>query len=200
MRTVGLTGGIGSGKSTVAALLAREGIRVVDADQIARDIVAPGEPALRALAQAFGPEILLPDGSLDRPGLAARAFADERHTALLNSIMHPRIEEETQRRFAAAERDGEPVVVYDMPLLVDKGLHRGMDLTVVVDADPQVRVERLRGRGIPEEDARRRMAAQIDDATRRAAADVIIDNNGSLAELKAQVPPLVERLVGSGAR
>ncbi|WPF67094.1 dephospho-CoA kinase [Corynebacterium sp. 22KM0430] len=194
MKKVGLTGGIGSGKSTVAALLAKAGFPVVDADQIARDIVEPGQPALNALAEAFGQDILHPDGSLHRAALAQRAFADSQHTELLNSIMHPRIEAETARRFDAAERAGESVVIYDMPLLVDKGLHRGMDLTVVVDVAPDTRVERLRGRGLTEEDARRRMAAQIDDAARRDAADVLLDNNGTLAELEEQVAALVARL------
>lgn len=194
MKKVGLTGGIGSGKSTVAALLAQAGYPVVDADQIARDIVEPGQPALGALAEAFGREILHADGSLNRAALARRAFVDAEHTELLNGIMHPRIEEETARRFDAAEKAGEPVVIYDMPLLVDKGLHRGMDLTVVVDAEPETRVERLRGRGIAEEDARRRMAAQIDDAARRAAADVLVDNNGTLDDLEEQVRVLLGRI------
>lgn len=194
MKKVGLTGGIGSGKSTVAQALARAGYPVVDADQIARDIVEPGQPALGALAEAFGPEIINPDGSLHRAALAQRAFAAAEQTELLNGIMHPRIEAETARRFAEAERAGESVVIYDMPLLVDKGLHRGMDMTVVVDAEPDIRVERLRGRGIEEADARRRMAAQINDAARREAADVLLDNNGTLEELEEQVAALVERL------
>ncbi|KQB83908.1 dephospho-CoA kinase [Corynebacterium oculi] len=194
MKKVGLTGGIGSGKSTVAQALARAGYPVVDADQIAHDIVEPGQPALGALAEAFGPEIINPDGSLHRAALAQRAFAAAEQTELLNGIMHPRIEAETARRFAEAERAGESVVIYDMPLLVDKGLHRGMDMTVVVDAEPDIRVERLRGRGIEEADARRRMAAQINDAARREAADVLLDNNGTLEELEEQVAALVERL------
>ncbi|MBC3186911.1 dephospho-CoA kinase [Corynebacterium sp. zg-331] len=194
MRKVGLTGGIGSGKSTVAALLARVGFPVVDADLLAREIVEPGQSALEELARAFGPEILRPDGCLDRAALAERAFADARHTELLNSIMHPRIEAETARRFAAVEAAGATVAIYDMPLLVEKGLHRGMDLTVVVDADPETRVTRLVGRGMSAQDARRRMAAQIDDAARRAAADVLIDNNGSSERLEEQVMALVRRL------
>ncbi|KQB86452.1 dephospho-CoA kinase [Corynebacterium lowii] len=195
MKKVGLTGGIGSGKSTVAALLEQQGLPVVDADQIARDIVEPGQPALAELAEAFGAEILNPDGSLNRAGLAGIAFATPESTELLNSIMHPRIEEETARRFAQAEAAGASAVIYDMPLLVDKGLHRGMDLTVVVDVPADLRVERLRGRGMEPEDARRRIAAQIDDATRNAAADVLIDNSGSLAALESQVQELIERIM-----
>lgn len=195
MIKVGLTGGIGSGKSTVAGMLAEHGIPVIDADLIAREIVEPGQPALRELAEAFGEEILHADGSLNRAELARRAFVDEEHTLLLNSITHPRIREETERRFAAAEQDGAGSVIYDMPLLVDNGLHTGMDLTVVVDVDVETRIARLvSSRGLDEQDARRRIAAQIDDETRRAAADVIIDNNGGLDALAPQIELLMVRI------
>ncbi len=195
MIKVGLTGGIGSGKSTVAGMLAEHGIPVIDADLIAREIVEPGQPALRELAEAFGEEVLHADGSLNRAELARRAFVDEEHTLLLNSITHPRIREETERRFAAAEQDGAGSVIYDMPLLVDNGLHTGMDLTVVVDVDVETRIARLvSSRGLDEQDARRRIAAQIDDETRRAAADVIIDNNGGLDALAPQIELLMVRI------
>lgn len=195
MIKVGLTGGIGSGKSTVAGMLAEHGIPVIDADLIAREIVEPGQPALRELAEAFGEEVLHADGSLNRAELAGRAFVDEEHTLLLNSITHPRIREETERRFAAAEQDGAGSVIYDMPLLVDNGLHTGMDLTVVVDVDVETRIARLvSSRGLDEQDARRRIAAQIDDETRRAAADVIIDNNGGLDALAPQIELLMVRI------
>jgi dephospho-CoA kinase len=195
MIKVGLTGGIGSGKSTVTGLLLAHGIPVVDADRIARDIVEPGQPALRELADAFGPEIIREDGSLDRAGLAAKAFVDAEHTALLNSITHPRIAEETARRFEAAEAAGEPAIVYDMPLLVDKGLDRGMDLVVVVDVDAEERVRRLVDkRGLAEADVRRRIDAQVPDDVRRAAADVLIDNNGPLEALAPQVDDLVAEI------
>ena len=124
MKLIGLTGGIGSGKSTVAQLLLHHGWELVDADQIARDIVEPGQPALAELADAFGEDILQADGSLDRGLLASRAFASREKTDLLNSITHPRIQEETQARFDSARRAGADFVVYDMPLLVDKGLHK----------------------------------------------------------------------------
>ena len=126
MKLIGLTGGIGSGKSTVASLCRERGWRVVDADGIARDVVKPGKPALSELAAAFGEEILLADGSLNRKELARRAFADKEHTELLNSITHPRIQEETQRQFATARGDGCDFAVYDMPLLVDNGLDKDM--------------------------------------------------------------------------
>lgn len=195
MKLIGLTGGIGSGKSTVAQLLVRHGWELVDADQIARDIVEPGQPALAELAQAFGEDILQEDGSLDRGLLASRAFSSREKTAVLNSITHPRIHEETQARFDAARRAGADFVVYDMPLLVDKGLHKDMDATIVVDVDAEERVHRLVAyRGLNEEDARRRIAAQIPDDVRRAAADFIIDNNGPREALGEQVEGVVEKL------
>ena len=195
MKLIGLTGGIGSGKSTVAQLLVRHCWELVDADQIARDIVEPGQPALAELAQAFGDDILQEDGSLDRGLLASRAFASREKTAVLNSITHPRINEETQARFDAARQAGADFVVYDMPLLVDKGLHKDMDATIVVDVDAEERVRRLVAyRGLDEEDARRRIAAQIPDDVRRAVADFIIDNNGPREALDEQVEGVVEKL------
>ena len=195
MKLIGLTGGIGSGKSTVAELLVQEGWVLVDADRIARDIVEPGQPALTELAEAFGQDILLPDGSLDRGLLASRAFASAEKTAVLNSITHPRIQEETQARFEAARQGGAEFVVYDMPLLVDKGLHGDMDATIVVDVDAEERVRRLvEYRGLEETDARRRIAAQIPDDVRRAAADFVIDNNGPRDKLDAQVAEVAGKL------
>lgn len=195
MKIIGLTGGIGSGKSTVAQLLVQEGWVLVDADRIARDIVEPGQPALAELADAFGEDILQADGSLDRGLLASRAFASREKTDLLNSITHPRIQEETQARFEAARQGGADFVVYDMPLLVDKGLHNDMDATIVVDVDVEERVRRLvEYRGLEESDARRRIAAQIPDDVRRAAADFVIDNNGPREALDAQVAGVVEEL------
>lgn len=195
MKIIGLTGGIGSGKSTVAQLLVQEGWVLVDADRIARDIVEPGQPALAELADAFGEDILQADGSLDRGLLASRAFASREKTDLLNSITHPRIQEETQARFEAARQGGADFVVYDMPLLVDKGLHNDMDATIVVDVDVEERVRRLvEYRGLEESDARRRIAAQIPDDVRRAAADFVIDNNGPRDKLDAQVAEVAGKL------
>lgn len=195
MKIIGLTGGIGSGKSTVAQLLVQEGWVLVDADRIARDIVEPGQPALAELADAFGEDILQADGSLDRGLLASRAFTSREKTDLLNSITHPRIQEETQARFEAARQGGADFVVYDMPLLVDKGLHNDMDATIVVDVDVEERVRRLvEYRGLEESDARRRIAAQIPDDVRRAAADFVIDNNGPRDKLDAQVSEVAGKL------
>ena len=195
MKKIGLTGGIGSGKSTVAKLLAEAGFKVVDADQIAREIMEPGSPVLDDVADAFGADVIREDGTLDRGKLAGRAFVDKRATEKLNSVTHPAIRAESERRFADAEAAGEPAVVYDMPLLVDIGMHRDMDLTVVVDVDADQRVRRLvSSRGLDEADARARIAQQIDDATRKAAADVIIDNNGAIDALSPQVDELIARL------
>lgn len=195
MKKIGLTGGIGSGKSTVAKLLAEHGYVVVDADKIAREIMEPGSPVLDDVAAAFGDDLINEDGSLDRGELARRAFVDKQATQKLNSITHPAIRAESERRFAAAEAAGEPAVVYDMPLLVELGMHRDMDLTVVVDVDAEERVRRLTdSRGLDEADARARIAQQIDADTRNAAADVIIDNNGAETDLKPQVERLIKRI------
>lgn len=195
MKKIGLTGGIGSGKSTVAKLLEHQGFPVVDADKIAREIMEPGSPVLDEVAAAFGDDLINEDGSLDRGELARRAFVDKPSTEKLNSITHPAIRAESERRFAAAEAAGEPAVIYDMPLLVELGMHRAMDLTVVVDVDAEDRVRRLTmSRGLDEADARARIAQQIDDATRTAAADIIIDNNGDEEHLKPQVEKLVQQI------
>ena len=195
MKKVGLTGGIGSGKSTVARMLGGAGFAVVDADQIARDIMAPGSPVLDEVAAVFGADLVGDDGALDRGELARRAFATKEDTQRLNAITHPAIRAESERRFAAAEEAGEQAVIYDMPLLVDLGLNQDMDLTVVVDVDKEERIRRLVDkRGLDEADARARMAQQIDDATRLAAADVVIDNNGPLEALEPQVAALIQKI------
>ena len=197
MKKVGLTGGIGSGKSTVARMLGGAGFAVVDADQIARDIMEPGSPVLDEVAAEFGADLIGADGVLNRGELARRAFATTEDTQRLNAITHPAIRAESERRFAAAEEAGEQAVIYDMPLLVDLGLHKDMDLTVVVDVDKDERIRRLVAkRGIDESDARARMAQQIDDEARLAAADVVIDNNGPLDALDPQVAALVEKIKG----
>ncbi|MDO5513493.1 dephospho-CoA kinase [Corynebacterium sp.] len=195
MKIIGLTGGIGSGKTSVADLLRSHGLPVIDADQLAREVVEPGQPALAELAEAFGEEILEADGSLNRGELATRAFADEDSTRRLNDITHPRIMALRDERIDAARADGEVAVIYDMPLLVEKGQHADMDLVVVVDVDVDKRVERLvSGRGLDESDVRRRMAAQATDAERLAVADVVIDNNGAREDLAPQVQALVDQI------
>lgn len=199
MNIIGLTGGIGSGKTTVAKMLVDAGLTVVDADQLAREVVEPGMPALAELAAEFGDDIIGDNGALRRHVLAERAFVSREKTDRLNAITHPAIARLKKERFSAAERAGEAAVVYDMPLLVEQGLHQDMDLTVVVHTDRDVRLERLQNsRGLSAEDARRRMDAQIDDATRLAAADVVIDNSGPLEELDPQVEKLVNRIRALG--
>jgi dephospho-CoA kinase len=185
---VGLTGGIGSGKSTVATLLSRRGAVVNDADRIAREVVEPGTPGLAAVVAAFGKSLLAADGSLDRPALAAVVFADPEARARLDGIVHPLV-----RRRAAELISGLPddaVVVNDVPLLVETGQAGSYDLVVVVETDPGTRVARLVERGLTEEDARARIAAQATDEQRRAVADVVLDNRGTPEELAAQVDRL----------
>ena len=195
MLLIGLTGGIGSGKSTVAAMLRDQGIRVVDADQIAREVVEPGQPALAELVEVFGQNILNDDGTLNRQELANRAFATEEATNALNTITHPRIEQETQRQFDLAAAEKENFLVYDMPLLVERGLHEEMDMVIVVHTDIEERVRRLvEHRGLDEDDVRRRMSHQVDDVTRLASADVLIDNNGSVDHLRKQVDDFLATL------
>lgn len=195
MLLIGLTGGIGSGKSTVAAMLRDQGIRVVDADQIAREVVETGQPALAELVEVFGQDILNDDGSLNRQELANRAFATEEATNALNTITHPRIEQETQRQFDLAAAEKENFLVYDMPLLVERGLHEEMDMVIVVHTDIEERVRRLvEHRGLDEDDVRRRMSHQVDDVTRLASADVLIDNNGSVDHLRKQVDDFLATL------
>jgi dephospho-CoA kinase len=182
---IGLTGGIGSGKSTVSALLAERGAVVVDADRIAREVVEPGSPGLAAVVEAFGPEVLTADGALDRPALAAVVFADPEARARLDGIVHPLVRHRTAELVAAAPEGA--VVVNDVPLLVETGQAGSYDLVLVVEAEAEIRVARLVQRGLSEEDARARIAAQATDEQRRAVADVVLDNSGTPEQLAAQV-------------
>ena len=185
MLKIGLTGGIGSGKSTVARLLAERGALVVDADRIAREVLEPGTPGLAAVVAEFGAGVLAADGSLDRAALAAIVFADEGARRRLDAIVHPLVRQRSAELVAAAPADA--VVVNDVPLLVETGQAGSYDLVLVVDTDVETRVARLIGRGLSERDARARIAAQATDEERRAAADVIVDNSGSPEELAEQV-------------
>lgn len=185
MIRVGLTGGIGSGKSTVARLLAEQGALVIDADQIAREVVKPGEPALTEIIERFGPEVVASDGSLDRGALAAIVFADTAALSVLNAITHPRIAQRTAELMEQAADDA--VVVYDVPLMVENNATDGWDAVIVVEADHQVRVHRLIERGLSPEDIEARMSRQASDEERRAVADVLIVNSGDLDDLRDQV-------------
>lgn len=198
MKRIGLTGGIGSGKSTVAKVLAEQGFPIIDADKIAREIVEPGQPALAELALKFGDEIINDDGSLNRQALANIAFADEESRQALNNITHPRINARTEELFAEAEAAGKEAAVWDMPLLIDQGYQDRVDTVIVVDVDAETRVKRLvEHRGLDEDDARRRIASQVDDETRRKAAHYIVDNNGELEVLEPQVLSIVEKIKNS---
>lgn len=191
MILVGLTGGIGSGKSTVAALLAARGATVIDADAVTRELQAPGQPVLASIAARFGPIVVAPDGSLDRQALADLVFAPDGAEALadLNAIVHPAVGAEIARRLEEAAR-GDGVVVLDVPLLVESG-RDDMAAVVVVDVDPEVAVARLvEQRGMREADARARIARQASREERRARADLVVDNAGDRAALEAQVDAL----------
>ena len=196
---VALTGGIGSGKSTVSRLLAEKGAVIVDADAIAREIVEPGEPALKEIRDAFGPEVIDADGLLRRSKLAEIVFDDPGALARLNAITHPRIAARSAELLEAAPADA--VVVYDMPLLVEQGPQAlaGWDAIVVVDAPDEVRLERLCDRGLDRDDAQRRMAAQVSRDVRLAAADHVIDNSGDLLGLERSVNALWASLTSPGA-
>ncbi|MBM7084033.1 dephospho-CoA kinase [Micromonospora humidisoli] len=189
MLRVGLTGGIGSGKSAVATRLAERGAVIVDSDRIAREVVAPGTEGLAAIVAAFSERVLAADGTLDRAALGALVFADATARRRLEEITHPRVRARSAELFAAAPADA--VVVNDVPLLVEVGLAPTYHLVVVVRTAVAIRVERLvRTRGMSRAEAERRIAAQADDARRRAAADVVLDNEGGLDELHAAVDAL----------
>src|SRR6476661_2860509 len=191
---MGLTGGIGSGKSTVSRLLAELGAVIVDADQIAREVVEPGTPGLAAVVDAFGQDVLAADGSLNRPALAAIVFSDPEARGRLDGIVHPRVRARAGEVEAQAAPDA--VVVHDIPLLVETGQAGSYDLVLVVEAEPEIRVRRLVGRGLSEDDARARIAAQATDGQRRAVADVVLDNSGTPEQLADQVERFWAERVG----
>ncbi|MGV9549764.1 dephospho-CoA kinase [Streptomyces ardesiacus] len=194
MLKVGLTGGIGAGKSEVSRLLVEHGAVLVDADRIAREVVAPGTPGLAAVVEAFGEEVLAADGTLDRPKLGSIVFSDPDRLAVLNGIVHPLVGERSRALEEAAAEDA--VVVHDVPLLTENGLAPLYDVVVVVDADPATQLDRLvRLRGMSEQDARARMAAQATREQRREIADVVVDNDVPLEELRRRVEELWDGLV-----
>ena len=190
MLRVGLTGGIGSGKSEVSRRLGQHGAAVIDADLIAREVVEPGTPGLGQLAAVFGPEVLLPDGRLDRPRLGQLVFADDDLRAKLNAIVHPLVHERTRQleHEAAAAVGPAGIVLNDVPLLAENQLQANFDTVIVVDAPDDQRLQRLIAtRGMTAEHARERMAAQAGRDERLAIADIVIDNSGTLSDLDAQV-------------
>lgn len=194
MLTVGLTGGIGAGKSEVSRLLVECGAVLIDADRIAREVVAPGTPGLAAVVDAFGQDVLAADGSLDRPKLGSIVFADPDKLAVLNSIVHPLVGARSRELESAAAEDA--VVVHDVPLLAENSLAPLYDVVVVVDASPETQLDRLvRLRGMTEEDARARMAAQATREKRLEIADLVIDNDVPLEELRRRVKDVWADLV-----
>ncbi len=196
MPLVALTGGIASGKSTIAARLAEHGAVIVDADQIVRDVQQPGSPVLADIAAEFGASMLAPDGSLDRPALGARVFGDVDAVGRLNAIVHPAVRLESARRFAAAlSADAAAVVVYDVPLLVESRRSDPWELIIVAHAPAEVRKRRLvELRGMSEPDAAARIASQVSDDARLAIADVVIDTSGTIDDTLRQTDDLWERM------
>lgn len=196
---IGLTGGIGSGKSTVAQILVKLGATLIDADAIGRDLMQPGQPVFAEVVRVFGQGVLAKNGSLDRAALASLVFADESKREKLNSIIHPAIRVQAQRqRDKAAEKLGQSgVIVEDIPLLVETGQANRFDGVIVVEADPAERLRRLvELRGMSEADALARMNAQATDQERRALATWVIDNSGSLAETEEQVGRVYGKITG----
>ncbi|MEU7277820.1 dephospho-CoA kinase [Streptomyces sp. NPDC045431] len=199
MLRVGLTGGIGAGKSEVSRLLVSYGAVLIDSDKIAREVVEPGTPGLAAVVEAFGPEILTPEGTLDRPRLGSIVFADPDRLATLNAIVHPVVRARSAELEAAAGQDA--VVIHDVPLLTENGLAPLYDLVVVVDASPATQLDRLvRLRGMTDAEARARMAAQATREQRLAIADLVIDNDGPLEALEPRVREVWAELGERAAR
>ncbi|HYY17530.1 MAG TPA: dephospho-CoA kinase [Streptosporangiaceae bacterium] len=204
MLRVGLTGGIGSGKSQVSRRLAERGAFLIDADVAAREVVEPGTPGLGQIVAVFGPDVLLPDGRLDRPKLGQLVFADDDLLAKLNAIVHPLVAERTQQleQRAATTLGPAGIVVHDVPLLTENQLQRNYDTVIVVDAPDEIRLQRLiEDRGMTPGQARERMAAQAGRDQRLAIADVVVDNSGTLADLDRQVAeiwPVLRDLAARG--
>ena len=192
---IGLTGGIGSGKSTVAARMRRAGVPVIDADRVAREIVEPGSPALVEIERVFGAEVIATDGSLRRKALGAIVFSDPEKLATLNRITHPAILRLTQRRLADLASAGHPWAVYEAALILENGLSPGLDQLVAVVCDPNRQLERVMKRdGLSETDASARIASQTGNERKREAADHVLENDGELEALIVEVDDLVERL------
>ena len=202
MYLIGLTGGIASGKSTIARRLAERGAVHIDADVLAREAVEPGSPALAAVVERFGPGVLNDDGSLNRAELGGIVFSDPEALQALNAIVHPAVRELTARRIASAEEaDPDAVVVYDVPLLVEAQVPHAFDLVVVASAAPDTRISRLVGmRGMSPEEARRRIASQASDDERLAVADRVIDTDGTIDATVEQADALWDLARSSSSR
>lgn len=193
---IGLTGGIASGKSVASRVLSALGVGIVDADQIAREVVAPGSEGLAAVVQAFGSEVLTADGALDREKVAARVFREPDARKILQAITHPRIAVRSAERLAELAATATPYVVYDAPLLVEVGAHKGLDALIVIAADRATQIARAVARdGMTADEAERRIAAQLPLADKVAVADYVVNNEGSLAQLEAAVQDTHRRIL-----
>lgn len=195
---VGLTGGVGAGKSTITAMLAAHGAVIIDADAIAREVVRAGTPGFAAVVRRFGPNLVGPDGELDRAALARLVFADPAALADLNAVVHPLVAARAAQLAAQAPQGS--IVVHDVPLLVENTLAGRYDLVVVVEADRETRLARLAARGLSRADAESRMHAQASDAQRSAVADVVLHNDGDHAALERDVDRLWKRLARGHGR
>jgi dephospho-CoA kinase len=194
MLRVGLTGGIGSGKSAVAGMLREMGVPVIEADDLVRELSRAGEPVYDEIVQAFGREILAENGEIDRARLAGVVFGSPEKLERLNRIVHPRVLERTERWIGERRREGAALVVVEAPLLVEAGFHRRLDRLVVVWCRPEQQIERLSGRGMSREEAEQRIAAQMPVEEKMRLADYLIDNSGTRDETRQQVERLVTRL------
>jgi dephospho-CoA kinase len=193
---IGLTGGIASGKSVAARVLAGLGIGIVDADQIAREVVAPGSDGLAAVVAAFGSEVLTADGALDREKVAARVFREPDARKILQAITHPRIAVRSAERLAELSATDSPYVVYDAPLLVEVGAHKGLDALIVIAADRATQIARAVARdGMAKDEAERRIAAQLPLADKVAVADYVVNNDGTLEALEAAIRDIHRRIL-----
>jgi dephospho-CoA kinase len=198
MRILGLTGGIGSGKSMVAQMFAQLGAVVIDADQLAREVVEPGQPALQEIAATFGPDVLLPDGRLNRPKLAGVIFSDPAERAKLDAITHPRIRALLDEQ-VTARRSGPGVLIVDIPLLYENERTDSVERVIVVWVDPQTQLRRIRERdGLSAQAANQRIAAQMPLDAKRARADHVIDNSGSREDTQRQVEAIYHRYAPAG--
>ncbi|MEZ4265236.1 MAG: dephospho-CoA kinase [Myxococcota bacterium] len=195
MAVVGLTGGIASGKSTVAKRFVERGVPVIDADAVARQVVEPGEPALEAIRRGFGESVLLPDGRLDRAAMGALVFSDAAARARLESIVHPAMMARVAASLVALQRERRPWALYEAALIVERGLAPGLAALIVVVSDPETQVARMIARdGLDEAQARQRLAAQTSNAARIEAADYVIENDGSLDDLIRQADAVFDAL------
>jgi dephospho-CoA kinase len=199
MLLVGLTGGLGAGKSTVARMLADRGAVLVDADELAHRALDPGTPGYRQVCDLFGDEVLTPSGELDRAAIAATVFSDPERRRALESIVHPEVFR-MLAEIVQGRRETDDIIVFDAPLIVETGFHDACDVVVVVTAPEEVRVARMGRRGMSTDQARARVRAQLGDEERAAVADVVIPNDGDQAELKERVDDLWELLRARGER